>query len=76
MEERRSANKKHKRSIWFRMHLHQKALIDSVPDETAGKAIKGALSYFESGIIPVCIQEDPLALAVFSSIKQYIDEII
>lgn len=59
------------RPAWFKMFLSQKALIDSVPDETAGKALKAVFAYFDSGEI---LQLDPLAFAVFSAVKPYVDE--
>lgn len=63
--------KKKDRPSWFKMFIHQKALIDSVPDETVGKALKAVFAYFEDGEIP---NIDPLAFAVFSAIKPYVDE--
>lgn len=63
--------KKDGRPSWFKMFLHQKALIDSVSDETAGKALKAAFRYFDNEEIA---ELDPLAFAVFSAIKPYIDE--
>lgn len=63
--------KKKDRPSWFKMFIHQKAVIDSVPDETAGKALKAVFAYFEDGEIPII---DPLAFAVFSAIKPYVDE--
>ena len=63
--------KKKDRPSWFKMFIHQKALIDSVPDETAGKALKAVFAYFEDGEIPTI---DPLAFAVFSAIRPYVDE--
>ncbi len=59
------------RPAWFKMFRNQKALIDSVPDEAAGKAIKAIFQYFENGEV---IEMDPLEFAVFSSIKPYVDE--
>ena len=59
------------RPTWFKMFGHQHALIESVPDATAGRALKAVFRYF-------CTDEmdelDPLAFAVFSAIKPYIDE--
>lgn len=60
------------RPSWFKMFLHQKALIDSVSDEVAGKALKACFAYFYSGDTTTVM--DPLVFAVFSSIKPYIDE--
>lgn len=62
---------KEKRPAWFKMFLNQKALIDSVPDETAGKALKAIFQYFESGEV---LDMNPLEFAVFSSVKPYVDE--
>ena len=59
------------RPAWFKMFRNQKALIDSVPDEVAGKAIKAIFQYFENGEV---IEMEPLEFAVFSSIKPYVDE--
>lgn len=60
-----------KRPTWFKMFSHQKAIIDSVSDETAGKALKAAFAYFDNQ--EVC-DMDPTVFAVFSAIKPYIDE--
>lgn len=60
------------RATWFKVFLHQKALIDAVPDENVGAALKAALTYFDTGEAPSDL--DPLALAVFSSLKHDIDE--
>ena len=65
------ARKKDGRASWFKVFLHQKALIDSVPNENVGAALKAALQYFETGEMP---QIDQLSFAVFSAFKQYIDE--
>ncbi len=63
--------KKTGRPSWFKLFLHQKSLIDAVTDETAGRALKAALNYFESGEI---MELDPLSGAVFAAMKPYIDE--
>lgn len=65
------SRKKGGRASWFKVFLHQKALIDSVPNENVGAALKSALQYFETG---ENLQIDPLSFAVFSTFKQYIDE--
>lgn len=62
---------KQERPTWFKMFLHQKALIDSVSDEVAGKALKACFAYFNGEELP---ELDPLVFAVFSAIKPYIDE--
>lgn len=64
-------SKKSSRPSWFKMFLHQKALIDSVPNESAGLALKAVFEYFDTGELP---ELDPLSFAVFASIKPYIDE--
>ena len=63
---------KEERPVWFKFFLNQKALIDAVPDEAAGKALKVALRYFDCGECPSS-EIDPLVYAVFSSLKPYID---
>lgn len=63
--------KKKGRPAWFKMFLHQKALIDAVPDETAGKSLKAVFQYFDTGELP---ELDPMAFAVFATIKPYVDE--
>ena len=65
------ARKKEGRASWFKVFLHQKALVDSVPNENVGSALKAALQYFETGEMP---KIDQLSFAVFSTFKQYIDE--
>lgn len=62
---------KKKRPSWFKMFSHQKAIIDSVSDETAGKALKAAFAYFDN--LEIC-NMDSTVFAVFSTIKPYIDE--
>lgn len=57
--------------MWFKLNLHQKPLIDAVPDETAGKALKAAMAYFQNR---EQIELDPLATAVFSMLKASADE--
>lgn len=59
------------RPVWFKLFLHHKALIDAVPDEVAGKALKAALRYFDTG---EAVELDSLAGAVFAALKPHIDE--
>ena len=59
------------RPAWFKVFLSSKALVDSVPDETAGRALKAVLSYFDDGSIS---DLDPLSFAVFSAIKPCVDD--
>lgn len=61
------------RPSWFKFFLSIKPLLDAVPDESAGKAIKAALAYFEDRTHEVS-GLDPLALALFTSLKPYIDD--
>lgn len=62
---------KDKRPSWFKMFLHQGPIINAVPDEVAGKALKAAFRYFNNGQEP---ELDPLSMAVYAAIKPYIDE--
>ena len=59
--------------MWFKVTLHQKPLIDSVPNDIVGKALKAAMGYFDNGEI---IDLDPLTAAVFSVFKASVDEAI
>lgn len=59
------------RPSWFKLFLHHKSLIEAVPDEVAGKAIKAALRYFDTGEVA---ELDSLAGAVFAALKPHIDE--
>ena len=63
--------KETKRPSWFKLFLHQKAVIDSVDDITAGKALKAAFQYFDTG---ETVDMDQMTFIVFSAIKPYIDE--
>lgn len=59
------------RPSWFKLFLHHKSLIDAVPDEVAGSALKAALRYFDTGEV---VELDSLARAVFAALKPHIDE--
>lgn len=59
------------RPVWFKLFLHHKSLIDAVPDEVAGKALKAALRYFDTG---EAAELDSLAGAVFAALKPDIDK--
>lgn len=63
--------KKSKRPSWFKLWLHHKPLIDAVPDDVAGRAIKAALNYFATGEV---VQLGQLETVLFSSIKSDIDD--
>lgn len=66
-------SKGEKRPSWFKLFLHQKPLLDAVPDDVVGKAMKAAMQYFENGEV---MELDPIAFAVFSTIKPGIDEAV
>ena len=65
--------KKNNRPSWFKMFDSQRAIIEAVPDEIAGKALKTAFVYFGDRNIALP-DMDTATFAVFSAIKQYIDE--
>ena len=58
------------RPSWFKLFLHHKSLIDAVPDEVAGRALKAALRYFDTGEV---VELDSLAGAVFAALKPDVD---
>ena len=62
---------RNKSPSWFKFWLHHKPLLEAVPDDVAGRAIKAALRYFESGEID---QLDQLEAAVFATLRADIDE--
>ena len=64
-------HKGEKRPSWFKLFLHQKPIIDSVPDEVVGQAIKAAFHYFAT---KEELQLDMLPMVVYSSFKPYIEE--
>ena len=59
------------RPSWFKLFLHHKSLIDAVPDEVAGRALKAVLRYFDTGEV---VELDSLAGAVFAALKPHVDE--
>ena len=64
-------SKGEKRPSWFKLFLHQKPIIDSVPDEVVGKAVKAAFHYFAT---KEETELDALSMVVYSSFKPYIEE--
>ena len=58
------------RPSWFKLFLHHKSLIEAVPDEVVGKAIKAALRYFDTGEVA---ELDSLAGVVFAALKPDVD---
>ena len=64
-------HKGEKRPSWFKLFLHQKPIIDSVPDDVVGKAVKAAFHYFAT---KEEMELDVLPMVVYSSFKPYIEE--
>ena len=65
--------KKYKRYTMDNVLHIQKALFDSVSDETAGRALKAIFKYFDNEDKET-INITPLEFAVFSCLKLYFDE--
>ena len=59
------------RASWFKLFLHQKPMMDAVPDDVLGRAVKGAMAYFENG---EQTQLDTVEQLLFLMFKPYIDE--
>lgn len=59
------------RPAWFKLFLHNKAMLDAIPDENVGKALKAVLHYFDTREVP---ELDAMAFVVFSSLKPSVDE--
>ena len=62
---------KEKRASWFKMFSHQLPLMEAVPDDVLGRAMKGVMHYFVTGEKP---QLDMLENAVFCALSPYVDE--
>ena len=62
-----------KRATWWKMFYHQRAAVESVSDDDAGKGLKAAFRYFDGEEV------DPKSLTlaaftVFCVMRPYIDE--
>lgn len=66
---------KMKRATWWKMFYHQRAAIESVTNEDAGRGLKAAYKYFDGEEISND-EMTPGAFTVFCIIKPYIDESI
>ena len=66
------AKKNEGRAVWFRMFRNIRNVVDAVPDESAGAALKAVFAYFDTGVLPTNL--DTLAYALFLTIKPAVDE--
>lgn len=66
------AKKKQERAVWFRMFRSIRNVVDAVPDESAGAALKAVFAYFDTGELPDNL--DALGYALFLTIKPAVDE--
>ena len=66
------AKKKQEGAVWFRMFRNIRNVVDAVPDESAGAALKAVFAYFDAGEMPENL--DPLGYALFLTIKPAVDE--
>ena len=66
------AKKKQEGAVWFRMFRNIRNVVDAVPDESAGAALKAVFAYFDTGEMPENL--DTLAYALFLTIKPAVDE--
>ena len=66
------AKKKQEGAVWFRMFRYFRNMVDAVPDESAGAALKAVFAYFDTGVLPTNL--DTLAYALFLTIKPAVDE--
>ena len=46
------AKKKQEGAVWFRMFRNIRNVVDAVPDESAGAALKAVFAYFDTGEMP------------------------
>ena len=68
------AKKKIGHASWFKLYLNHGPVLNAVSDEDAGRAIKAALRYLETGQPPSEIDSAPGI--VFAALKPSIDEAI
>ena len=66
------AKKKQEGAVWFRMFRNIRNVVDAVPDESAGAALKAVFAYFDTGKLPTNL--DALGYALFQTIKPAVDE--
>ena len=66
------AKKKQEGAVWFRMFRNIRNVVDAVPDESAGAALKAVFAYFDTGELPTNL--DTLGYALFMTIKPAVDE--
>ncbi len=64
---------KEKRATWWKMFYHQRAAIESVSDEEAGRGLKTAFRYFDGEDIDANTLSQP-AFTVFCVMRPYMDE--
>ena len=62
---------KQNRPGWFKVFLHQKPILDCLPDAALGKAFKAAMNYFETG---EQADLEPIEAIAFASFKVYVEE--
>ena len=62
---------KEKKAAWFKLYLHNKAVMQAVPNDVLGAAMKGIMDYFDEGVEP---EMDPLTKVVFMSMRPFVDE--
>lgn len=64
---------KEKRATWWKMLYHQRAAIESIPNEEVGAGLKAAFRYFDGeDVMPEDLS--PQAFTVFCVMRPYIDE--
>lgn len=66
-------SRKANRPAWFKMFGSLKPLIDSMPDEAVGKALKAVFQYFETGEL---VELQQMEYSIFCTMKPYVDESI
>lgn len=64
-----------KRATWWKMLYHQRAAIESIPNEEVGSGLKAAFRYFDGEDVSPN-ELTPQAFTVFCVMRPYIDESI
>lgn len=60
-----------KQPPWFKMWLRDKPVIDILPDDAVGKAVKAVMNYSVTGEVT---DLGPHELALFALLKSHVDE--
>ena len=56
---------------WFKLFGSMRSVFEAAPDEVAGRALKGALRYFDTGEVP---ELEPMEWLLFCALRPQMEE--